>query len=204
MSRPILFAPDAYKAADPAAIVRVNPFGLLTTAAPEGVHATATPIVFEHEDRTDVLVGHLARRNPHAQLLAAGQPVLVVFDGPHAYVSPRWYVEKPQVPTWDYVTAHVRGTLEPIDDEAGQRAVLERTVAITEPGPDGWRLEDAPEGRVAMFLPMIRSFRIHVESIEGVTKLSQTHPLSDRQRVVAALRDGEDNALLARMIDAIA
>ena len=201
MTGPTLFAPEAYRAADPAAIVRGYPFGLLTTGTPEGIHATSAPIVFEHPERTDLLVGHMARRNPHAQELAAGQQALVVFNGPNAYVSPRWYVDKPQVPTWDYVTAHVRGTLEPIDGEDAQIAVLRRTTEVLE--PDGWRLEDAPAGRVGQFLPMIRSFRIRVSSIEGVTKLSQTHPAPDRQRVVAALRLGEDNAALARMIEAL-
>lgn len=202
MTDPALFVPDAYRAADPAAIVRAYAFGLITTATAQGIHATSAPIVFERDDSTDWLVGHMARRNPHAGLLAPGQPVLIVFNGPHAYVSPRCYVDKPQVPTWDYVTAHVRGTLDPIDDDEGQRDVLRRTTEILEPGAAGWRLEDAPEGRVELLLPMIRSFRIRVSAIEGVTKLSQTHPAPDRARVVAALRSGEDNEVLARMIEA--
>jgi len=203
MTAPTLFAPDAYRAADPAAIVRAYPFALLSTATPEGIHATAAPIVFERDGDAASMVGHMARRNPHAGVLAAGQPVLAVFNGPHAYVSPRWYVDKPQVPTWDYVSAHVRGVLEPIDDDAGQLAVLRLTTAYVEPGADGWTLEDAPAGRVGQFLPMIRSFRIRVTAIEGVTKLSQTHPATDRRRVAAGLRAGLDNEELVRMIEAL-
>jgi transcriptional regulator len=58
-----------------------------------------------------------------------------------------------------------------------------------------WTIEDAPEGRVAFLLPLIRSFRIHIESIEGATKLSQRHPAGDRERVVAALRKRPEPSL---------
>jgi transcriptional regulator len=201
---PQLFAPPAYRAADPVAIVRAYPFALLTTVDAGEVHATSTPIFFERDDSTDMLVGHLARRNPHAAVLAAGQKTLVVFSGPHAYVSPRWYVEKPEVPTWDYVAAHVRGILEPIDDDAGQRAVLARTAERLEHGAaDPWTLGHAPEGRVAFLLPMIRSFRIRIESIEGVTKLSQTHPASDRARIVNGLMQDDEGKAIARLIAAL-
>lgn len=203
MTAPTLFAPDAYRPNDPAAIVRAYPFALLTTPTQDGIHATSTPILFERDEDTTCLVGHLARRNPHAAVLTSGQTALVVFSGPHAYVSPRWYVDKPQVPTWDYVSAHVRGVLEPIDDDEAQLAILRRTTARVEPGTDGWTLEDAPEGRVNLLLPMIRSFRIRIASIEGVNKLSQTHPPSDRRRIVAALRTGRDNDELASMIEAL-
>ncbi|UIJ45678.1 FMN-binding negative transcriptional regulator [Sphingomonas cannabina] len=200
-ARPGLFVPDVYRADDPAAIVGAYPFALLITTDEAGIRATSCPIVFERDGATDRLLGHMARRNPHAPALSAGQHALAVFSGPHAYVSPRWYVEKPQVPTWDYVAAHVRGTLEPIDDEAGQLALLERTAACLERSADRpWTLDDAPEGRVAMLLPMIRSFRIHVDSIEGVTKLSQSHPPGDRARVAEALMRDDDTRTIARMI----
>lgn len=187
LEQPSLFTPPIYAAERPAEIVDQEPFALLVTPAAHGVHATSTPVFFEREGERDVLVGHMARRNPHAAALEAGQPALAVFWGPHAYVSSRWYQEKPEVPTWNYVQAHVRGVLTPIDDAEGQTAVLRRTAEVLErKGEPPWRLEDAAE-RVTFLLPYIRSFRIEIEKIEGVTKLSQTHPLSDRQRVADAL-----------------
>lgn len=192
MSSPSLFAPPVYAADQPAEIVERHPFALLVTAADAGLHATSTPIFFAHDGACETLVGHMARRNPHAAALTSGQSALAVFWGPHAYVSSRWYVEKPEVPTWNYVQAHVRGRLTPIDDPAGQLEILRRSAEVLEQkGEPPWTPDTARE-RVEFLLPYIRSFRIEIEQIEGVTKLSQTHPPEDRQRVHdALLAEGE-------------
>lgn len=189
----LLFAPPAYAAADPAAIVRRYPFAQFVTTASAGMLATAIPLYFESDDDTSTMIGHLARRNAHAASLQAGQSALAIFAGPHAYISSRWYQERPTVPTWNYVVAQVRGTIEPIDDEAAQLAILRHTARIMESdAATPWTLEQAPPGRVEALLPMIRSVRIKVERIEGVTKLSQTHPPGDRVRVMQHLLERND------------
>ena len=184
---PSQYAEGPYGAADPAAIVRQYPFA--TLLSPD-LHVTLTPIIFEFDDSEATMIGHMARRNPHAAALIDGQAVLAVFNGPHTYISPRWYAEKPTVPTWDYISARVRGILQPIDDNASQLAILRRTIALMESHwADPWTMEAAPEGKVEELLPMIRSFRIHVKSIDGTTKLNQTHPIGDRQRVIDGLSE---------------
>jgi len=201
--KPSLFAPDPFGADDASAIVWQYPFALLVTTSPDGIHATSAPMYFETGTSHDVLVGHLARRNPHAQALREDQDALAVFSGPNAYISPRWYEEKPEVPTWNYVAAHVRGTIRPVDDEEGLRRILARTAEIMERNSDRpWTLDQAPEGRVSLLLPMIRGFRLKIERIEGVTRLSQKHPQSDRLNVIRNLLaqgDG-DSVQIARMI----
>lgn len=188
MDAPKMFAPAYYAAAEPAAIVRDHPFALLVTTGEAGLHATLAPICFERDGDEAVLVGHLARRNPHAAALASGQPALAVFTGPHAYVSSRWYEEKPEVPTWNYLAAQARGTLEPIDELEAAREVLRRTVEVAERGAaEPWTLEQAEPGRVDVLLPKIRAFRIVLQSLDGATKLSQTHPPGDRLRVIDGL-----------------
>lgn len=188
MTEASMFVPPLYKAADPAGIVDAYPFALLVTGQGGDIHATATPIFFERDDEHEFLVGHMARRNAHAQSLTAGQSALAVFWGPHAYISSRWYSAKPEVPTWNYVQAQVRGVLEPIDAPDQQLAILKRTAEVLERrGEPPWTLDDAPDGRVDFLLPMIRSFRIRVTRLEGATKLSQGHPSADRLRVIAGL-----------------
>lgn len=184
-----MYVPPQYRALDPAAIVHRYPFAQFITGGGDApLLATTTPIVFERDGDETRLIGHLSRANPQAATLVDDMPVLMIFAGPHAYVSSSWYREKPEVPTWNYVTAQVRGRLTPIDDGAGQLAVLRRTAAVVEKdAADPWNLEKAPEGRVDFLMPMIRSFRIQVESIEGATKLSQKHPPGDRLRVMSAL-----------------
>ncbi|MGL3820672.1 FMN-binding negative transcriptional regulator [Sphingopyxis sp. R3-92] len=191
-SRRRMHVPEHYRAPDARALVAQYPFAQLVSAASDGSpFATSVPIYFASDAPDEMeLVGHLARANPHAAVLADGQAALAIFAGPHAYISSSWYVERPTVPTWNYMTAQVRGRLTPIDDDEEQRAIMRRTIAMSE-GYNGsaWRMEDAPEGKVEFLLPMIRSFRIAIERIDGVTKLSQTHPPGDRQRVIAGLRD---------------
>jgi len=193
-----MFVPTQYVAKSPRSIVDAYPFALLVTTDAAGMHATQTPIFFETEDPEEMrLVGHIARRNPQAAGLTQGQSALVVFTGPHAYISGSWYRTKPEVPTWNYVSAQVSGILEPLDEPEQNRAVLEKTARkLTAYGEDdAWGMEHAPEGRVEMLLPYIRSFRITAHSIHGASKLSQTHPQDDRERVIARLkhraRDGD-------------
>lgn len=203
---PALFAPKHYAAAEPADIVRRYPFGLFITAHTGNVYATSTPMYFETDKTQNILVGHMARRNAHAQVLESEQKFLAVFSGPNAYISGAWYVDVPEVPTWNYVAAHVRGVISPIDDDDAQLAILQRIGEIQEKdSADAWTLSRAPEGRVARLLPYIRSFRLAVEQIEGVTKLSQTHPSTDRLRVISHLlskHDG-DSSEIARLMSGL-
>lgn len=198
-----MYAPGAYSASDPAAIAAKYYFAHLITSVNGASFATPTPILFETDDTRSTLVGHIARANPHAQMLQPNQPALVVFSGPHTYISASWYRERPSVPTWDYVAAQVRGRLDPIDDEEGQLAVLRRVAEVAERGSENpWTIEQAPPGKVQQLLPMIRSFRITIERMEGVTKLNQTHPASDRLLVIQQLlaRNDSDSREIARLM----
>lgn len=203
-----MHVPPAYRAPDPQAIVRQWPFAMLVTSDSAGrPFVTQTPIHFETDaPGEDRLIGHFAKANPHSRQLADGAPVLAVFPGPHTYISPAWYHERPTVPTWNYITAQLRGTIKIFDSDDERRMVLERTVALAEEDSNtGWQLADAPEGKVDALLPHIVAFRIQVESIEGSTKLSQTHPESDRRSVIEGLeqRAGEgDLAIAALMAEA--
>lgn len=199
----VQYAPSAFAASDPAAIVDDYPFAQLITAASGEIYATPTPLFFETDDSRATLVGHLTRINPQARVLHSGQPVLAVFSGPHAYISASWYQTLRTVPTWDYIAAQVRGRIELIDDDEGQIKVLRRVAQVLERKNDPpWTLDQAPPGKVQQLLPRIRSFRITVERIEGVTKLNQTHPLSDRMLIIQELlaRQDPDSREIARLM----
>ncbi|MGQ2906030.1 MAG: FMN-binding negative transcriptional regulator [Neoaquamicrobium sediminum] len=196
-----MFVPSHYVAAEARSIINDYPLAMLFTSSDEELFSTASPVFFETLAKEEMtLVGHIARRNPQAAAMLSGQQALLVFMGPDAYVSGRWYAEKPQVPTWHYVSTQVRGILDPIDDKAGNIAVLRLTAERLE--GDGWRMEDAPEGRVEALVPHIRSFRIRAASIEGIERLGQTHPDGDQLRVIAGLtrRAKPDDLAIARMM----
>ena len=95
--------------------------------------ATHLPLVVRDDGPHGVLEGHFAKANKHWQGLA-GRETLVVFPGPHSYVSPALYVEELSVPTWNYIAVHAYGTMELVEDEAGKGALLAGLIGMTEPG----------------------------------------------------------------------
>lgn len=202
-----VYIPDHYRSSEPRAIIRRYPFGLLISAVDLLPFATSVPLYFETDaEDCPSLIGHMARHNPHAQMLETGQKALAIFSGPNAYVSSGWYVDRPTVPTWNYLAAHLRGTIEMIDDDERQMAIMARTIACSErDGGSGWAMADAPDGKVEQLTPHIRSFRIAIERIDGIEKLSQTHPPADQQRVIDALgrRRNRGDAEISELMKAL-
>lgn len=191
---PQMYVPAHYAARDARALMRQYPFANVVTGSAAALFATSTPLVFETDaDEESRLVGHIALRNAHAAQLTHAQPVLAIFNGPNAYISPRWYVDKPQVPTWNYLAVQVRGELEPIIDPEGTLAVLQQTITLMEHAADSpWQLRHAPEGMTERLLPRIRAFRIRIGSVEAAAKISQAHPPADRLRVIRGLLSESD------------
>ncbi|MBV9734960.1 MAG: FMN-binding negative transcriptional regulator [Acidisphaera sp.] len=177
-------------------LIRDNPFGLLITA---GARPEATHIPFVLEEREDgfVLSGHLAAGNP--QCAALDGPALAVFGGPHAYISPSWYLTQPAVPTWDYAAVHVSGRLRPLEEEEEIARAL-RTLGAHDPGFD---LDALPEKFRQAMLAGIRAFTLTPERVEAQWKMSQNRSAADRKSVMAALR-GQGEPLAAEVADLIA
>lgn len=191
---PEMYVPTHYAARDARALMRQYPFANVITGGGAMLFATSTPLIFETDaDDEDRLVGHIALRNAQAAQLTIVQPALAIYNGPNAYISPRWYVDKPQVPTWNYLAVQIRGELEPLLEPEATLAVLRRTITLMERGTENrWRLEDAPPGDTERLLPRIRAFRIRIGSIQAAAKLSQGHPAADRLRVIRGLLSESD------------
>lgn len=160
-------------------------FGPLSLqAAAESPAATHLPLVVKDEGEHGLLEGHFARANHHWQALA-GRETLVVFQGPHSYVSPTLYAEPLSVPTWNYIAIHAYGTLELVEDEPGKEALLKNLIEVHEPAyAEHW--SGLPEGYRRTMLAGIVGFRIPIARIEGKFKLSQNRPEADRRSVRAA------------------
>ena len=190
-----LFGPVA---ADPA------PVGLWpatpTSPEPPGAVATHLPLVIKDEGEHGLIEGHFAKANPHWQSLA-DRETLVVFHGPHSYVSPTLYTEELSVPTWNYIAIHAYGTLSLVEDDPGKLALLTDLIAANEPGYlDRWRA--LPEGFRRTMLAGIMGFRIPIARIEGKFKLSQNRNPQERKNVHAAQSAGSsDEQALARWME---
>jgi transcriptional regulator len=153
--------------------------------------ATHLPLVVKDEGEHGLLEGHFALANPHWKSLA-GQTTLVVFSGPHAYVSPALYTEPLSVPTWNYIAIHAHGKLSLVEDEPGKDALLTELINANEPAyAEKWRA--MPEGFRRSMLAGIIGFRIPITRIEGKFKLSQNRPEADRRSVQAAQAAGDSN-----------
>jgi transcriptional regulator len=177
-------------------------FAILASQSGGELFASHLPLLLNpDEGPLGTLVGHMARANPQWRE-AAGERVMAVFSGPHAYLSPSWYEASEVVPTWNYVAVHATGTLELIEDAAVTEAILRRTVSWYEAArPRPWTLNESAEF-VARFARQIVAFQIPIERLEGKWKLSQNHPHERRAKVAAALeRQGDENALaIARLM----
>jgi len=151
----------------------------LILAADEGLYGT--------------LYGHMARPNPQWQDFDAAQDALVIFQGPHTYVSPSWYAEDPaNVPTWNYAAVHAYGTPRLITADDSCRALLDTLVRRHEaPFATPWRLH-MREAKLRQKMRGIMTFAIRITRLEGKLKLSQNRSLEDQQRVAATLQQSAD------------
>lgn len=188
-----LFVPEHFTfAAEPALLdfVRRHPLGQMVSAGDGGLRATAAAlIVGEDHGEPGMLLGHLARRNPHAGLVRRGAHAVIVFQGANAYISPRWNRENPSLPTWSYEAVQVRGTFEAFEAPSDARWVLEQTIGHMErDATQPWRLEEAPPELVATLLEHIVAFRFRVTDMQGIRRLNQNRRPADRQGIIDGLR----------------
>lgn len=176
-------------------LVRAHPLGLLVTSGAEaGPVVDALPFALDTPAQGPArLLAHVARANPLWHTHPVGQPVLVVFQGPQAYVSPGWYPSKAEhgkaVPTWNYTLVQARGTLRVIDgDPVWMRvflAALTHTHESTQPQP--WRMDDAPPAYIDAMLQAVVGLEIEVIDLQGKFKLSQNQPQPNQAGVYHAL-----------------
>ena len=196
-----LYMPPHFRVDDRAALVRfmdANGFATLVSHGAGGLAVSHVPLLVETEGEALRLLGHVARNNEQWRALEAGDDVLAIFNGPHAYVSPTWYSQHPSVPTWNYAVVHAHGRVR-LMDEAGLRALLERLSRTYEEGrPNAWRLSAQPEDYIAKMLRAIVGFELEVERLEGKFKLSQNRP-AEIPRVIAAL-EAEGQSELAGLM----
>ena len=177
------------------AIVRDHPFATIVTA---DLRATHMPCLLDEDADGLSVLGHVARPDPASEALAG--PVLLIFHGPHGYVSASWY-ESDTIPTWNHVTLHVRGTPELLEDPM---PVLRRTVDRFEAAvEDPWSLDRMGDTAREMAEQVV-AFRLQARSWHAEAKLSQDKPPEERARVLEGLeRPGPyADAALARAMRA--
>jgi transcriptional regulator len=174
--------------------------GDLITSTADGLVATFLPLL--HDAERNVLLGHVARKNDQWQRAAQGESLAIV-HGVDAYVSPSWYATKAEhgrvVPTWNYTTAHVYGTLRIHDEPEWVDMVVRRLTERHEAGREHpWSVDDAPEQFHAGQLRAIVGVELEITRVEAKFKLSQNRSEADLDGVVSGLEvDGQAAAAAA-------
>ena len=173
------------------AFMRANNFPALVTGTGGTLHASHLPVMVGSTEPL-VLDMHMARNNPQWKEFFDDQEVMVVFSGPHAYVSPRWYEEKERVPTWNYAAVHAYGLPRLIEDRKRKHESQRRLVAAMDPQ---WlpEFDKLSEKYVTMMLDGIVNFEIAVTRIETRWKLSQNRSRREMELIAGQLDKSPDS-----------
>ncbi|WP_066307185.1 FMN-binding negative transcriptional regulator [Bacillus sp. FJAT-29814] len=149
-------------------------------------YATHLPLILNKSE--NALYGHFARPNEQWKD-AENQQVLVIFQGPHCYISPSWYETAKAVPTWNYVAIHVYGKLEIIEDPNVIAESLHDMVNKYEQPDSPYSLSDVDPHYIEGMTKGIVAFKINITKIEAKAKLSQNHPVERQESVIKNLEN---------------
>ncbi|HLZ61634.1 MAG TPA: FMN-binding negative transcriptional regulator [Ktedonosporobacter sp.] len=193
MYRPKLFCEDDLPTLH--ALMQEHSFAALITQHPEtGLFATHMPFVLDStRGPYGTLLAHMARANPHWRAFESEQEALIIFQGPHTYISPSWYAEKLNVPTWNYAVVHAYGRPRIIEDEAEIYKLLQTLTDKSEAQFEApWQMETLPDDFVYKKIPGVVAFEMEITRLEGKFKMSQNRPQGDQLRVTATLKESQD------------
>jgi len=186
-----------------AVFIKSHSFATLITHDGSAPFASHLPILFRPESGPHgTLVSHMARANPQWRHFASGTEALVVFHGPHSYISPSWYETSPAVPTWNYAVVHAYGVPTVFSEHERVISLLRETVAAHEASLEHPWPGDLPDDFRDKLIQGIVAFEIPVTRMEGKFKLGQNRSAADIRGVFEALTcsGGSDGLALARMM----
>ncbi|ABS22607.1 MULTISPECIES: FMN-binding negative transcriptional regulator [Bacillus cereus group] len=165
-------------------VIHKNSFATLVSMHEDIPFATHLPLLLNKENT--YLYGHFALQNPQWKDIE-NKLVLAIFHGPHCYISPSWYETNQAVPTWNYVTVHVYGEFEFIENEHELMDSLHDMVLKYEAPNSSYKLKDLDTTYLSGMNKGIQGFKIKIIKIEGKEKLSQNQPLHRRELIVNQL-----------------
>ena len=196
-----MYIPRHYSQNNPDVIdgfIQSNSFATLVSVTDDGPTAVHIPVELRIDcDGGRWLYGHVARANRIWQSFRAERELLVIFNGPHAYISPRWF-SSVNVPTWNYMAVHVYGKPTIVEDRRQMFDMLKRMVERFEGNSEvaAYRIEDLPDKVLDSQMARIVCFQIKVGRIEAAYKLSQSDANHDQQTMVEELlKMGDDNSV---------
>jgi len=176
--------------------MKANAFAFITGIGENYPVATQIPVSVVIKDDTIFLQGHIMRKTDHHLAFEKNDHVLVLFTGPHCFVSASWYTNPSVGSTWNYMTVHAKGKIS-FTDEAG---TLDAVKAVSDKyeGTEGaGAYDNLPKEYIDHMVKAIVGFTIEVESLDNVFKLSQNRDEMSQKNIIAQLKQrGDDNSVM--------
>lgn len=186
-----MYLPEAFQVDDLRGLDRLvayNAFGTLVSQSGGAPFVSHLPVLYRRAEERVTLLGHWARANPQWREIG-GQRALLILHGPHAYISPRWYVDPGKnVPTWNYAVAHVYGRVRVIHEVDEIERIVTALADQYEAGAQKpWRFQDTGQAGRAR-LQAIVGFELSAEAVEVKMKLGQNHAEGNVRGAIQGLR----------------
>ena len=178
-----------------------NPFAFLTGSNLSGIQvATQIPILVEERQGELILQGHIMRKTDHHKALSENPQALIVFTGPHAYVSASWYSDPKIGSTWNYMSVHVSGKVNFMSDEELVQFMRKLTLKFEGGNNQSPTFYDnLPEEFLKKMMPAIVGFELKADKIENVFKLSQNRDEKSYHNIISHLeKKGGSSTLVAK------
>jgi transcriptional regulator len=177
-----------------------HPFAFLTGSSSSGNQvATQIPILIEEREGELFLQGHIMRKTDHHKVFIENPQALVVFTGPHTYISASWYSNPRIGSTWNYMSVHIHGAMQFMSDAELVEFMRKLTLKF-EGGNDQSPTfyDNLPDDFINKMMPAIIGFEIKAEKLEHVFKLSQNRDEASYRNIIAQLeQQGGNSALIA-------
>ena len=166
--------------------IESNSFGDLVTYNNGELCSNKVPFFFDRE--TNTLCGHFGKSNPQLIDIQESQKALAIFSGAHSYISPQWYVSKDMVPTWNFQTVQVKGSINTVDEER-LIDILKKLSAFHESQfATQWSMDEVNQGKLDLLSKMITGFQIEVSDIKFKEKMSQNRGSEDQKNIMECLK----------------
>lgn len=172
-----------------------NGFATIISMGENEIMATHTPLMLEKEGENEFLYGHIAKANDQVSTLIDGSKVLAIFMENHTYISSSWY-DHVNVPTWNYIAVHIKGTLTLLNEEETLQSLHELVGKYEASSPKPFHISQMTDRDVKSHLRGLVAFKIKVEKIDASWKLSQNRDDKNYVEIIKKLRERGDEMSL--------
>lgn len=192
-----IYIPQYYKEMDLdklVAFMKKYDFATIISNDNQKLIATHLPFLIEQNEDTIKIKSHMAKANVQWRSFNEGKEILVIFQGPHSYISPKHYDSPFSVPTWNYASVHVYGIPYLEEDNNSTLDLLRETIVNYESGFED-DYNQIPLEYKSKLIDELVGFGIHITKVEGAFKLNQDKSPEEQDRIANSLLSSKDTVI---------